>query len=149
MQQFLPILGRALRFIFKFMNAEIKDYFRGGKIKVWKEKFAIVKSRKPFPNSFAVIRDKNEITAVIDQSKVNKNSGNILKIEKDWKLLTFDIVLPFGLVGFLAKISGLLAGEGIGIFVISAYSTDHIFIKEKDINKAIKKLESAGFKIIK
>lgn len=148
MQQFLPILGRALHLIFKFMNAEIKDYFRGGKIKVWKEKFAIVKSRKPFPNSFAVIRDKNEITSVIDQSEI-KDNKNIIKIEKDWKLLTFGTVLPFGLVGFLAKISGLLAGEGIGIFVISAYSTDHIFIKEKDINKAIKKLESAGFKIIK
>jgi len=51
------------------------------------------------------------------------------------------------LVGFLAKISKILADENISIFVISAYSTDHILVKDKDINKVIKKLESIGLTI--
>jgi uncharacterized protein len=54
------------------------------------------------------------------------------------------MVLPFELVGFLAKVSQVLADEKISIFAISAYSTDHILVKKKDLEKAIKKLESLG-----
>ena len=126
----------------------IEDYFKNGRISVWKERFAIIKSKKPFTDSFAVIKDKNEITSVIDQSKI-KNNKNIIEINKDWRLLTFDMVLPFGLVGFLAKISKILADSGISIFVVSSYSTDHLLIKEKNLKKAMNKLESLGFRISK
>ena len=123
----------------------VEDYFKSGKIKIWKEKFAVIKSKHPIADSFAVINDKNEITAVIDQSKIEENSNNIINIEKDWKILTFDMILPFGLVGFLAKISKILADENISIFVISSYSTDHILIKEKNLNRALEKLSELGF----
>lgn len=56
------------------------------------------------------------------------------------------MVLPFGLVGFLAKISKTLADENISIFVISAFSTDHILVKEKNLKKAISKLKNLGLK---
>ena len=114
-----------------------------GKFYVWREKFAVAKSKRVLPNSFAVIRDKNEITVVIDQFKVSES--DVIEIERDWKIITFDMLLPFGLVGFLAKVSKALADENISIFAISAYSTDHILVKEKDISKAIKKLEALGF----
>ena len=122
------------------MQAE--DYFRNGKIYVWKETFAIVKSKKTYANAFANIIDRNEITVIIDQSKFNEI--DIIGIEKNWKILTFDMTLPFGLVGFMAKVSQALADEKISIFAISAYSTDHILVKEKDLSKAIKKLENLG-----
>ena len=98
-----------------------------------------------FQNAFAFVCDKNEITVVMDQSKVDECVDEILAIERDWKIITFDLELPFELVGFIAKISTALAEEGISIFVISAYSTDHILVKEKDLPKAIKKLEKIGF----
>ena len=122
------------------MKAE--DYFRNGKVYVWKETFAVVKSKKTYPKAFANIIDKNETTVIIDQSKFNEKDG--IEIEKDWKILTFDMVLPFGLVGFMAKVSQALADEKISIFAISAYSTDHVLVKEKDLSKAIKKLENLG-----
>ena len=125
---------------------KLENYIQNGKFYVWKETFAIVKSKKALPDSFAVIKDKNEITAIIEQSEINKNKKHIIKIDKNWKIITFDMILSFGLVGFLAKISRILADEKISIFVISAYSTDHILIKEKDVNKAIKKLKSIGLK---
>ena len=58
------------------------------------------------------------------------------------------MVLPFGLVGFMAKVSQAFADEKISIFAISAYSTDHVLVKEKDLNKAIKKLKNLGCEII-
>lgn len=119
---------------------KLENYFKKGKFYVWKGNFAIVKSKKVLPNSFAVIKDKNEITCVISQSKI-KDNKNIIKVDKDWKILTFDMVLPFGLVGFLAKISKTLADAKVNVFVISAYSTDHILVKERDLEKALKHLE--------
>jgi len=124
---------------------QLKHYFNDGKIFVWKETFAIVKSKKVLPNSFAAIKDKDEITCVIGQSKIKNNKG-IIEANKDWKILTFDMVLPFELVGFLAKISKILAGENISIFVISSFSTDHILVKKKNLKKAINKLKNVGFK---
>ncbi|MBI2660624.1 ACT domain-containing protein [Candidatus Woesearchaeota archaeon] len=123
----------------------LKDYFKKGKFYVWEEKFAIVKAKKPLANAFAIIKDKNEITCIINQSKI-KNKKNIIKIDKGWKIIIFDVVLPFGLVGFLAKISKTLASEGIGIFVVSSYSTDHILIKKNNIKKAVNKLKSLGLR---
>jgi len=124
---------------------ELQNYFKNGKVYVWKETFAVIKSKKTYPDAFANIIDKNEITVIIDQSKFNEE--DVIEIEKDWKILTFAMVLPFGLVGFLAKVSRALADEKISIFAISAYSTDHILVKEKDLTKAIKKLENLGFSV--
>ncbi|MFH1589734.1 MAG: ACT domain-containing protein [archaeon] len=121
---------------------KLEDYFKNSKVIVWKENFAVVKSKKSYPEAFANIIDKNETTVVIEENKVNKN--DIIEIERNWKILTFDMVLPFELVGFIAKISEILAKENISIFVISAYSTDHILIKKKDLEKTKEKLKSIG-----
>ncbi len=123
-----------------------ENYLKNGKFYVWDETFSIIKSKKSLSNSFAIIKDKNEITIIIDQLKI-KNNKNIIKIDKNWKIITFDMVLPFGLVGFIANISKALADENIGIFVISSYSTDHILVKKENLNKAINNLKSLGFKI--
>ncbi|MFA4820246.1 MAG: ACT domain-containing protein [Candidatus Aenigmatarchaeota archaeon] len=121
-----------------------EDFFKNGKFYVWKEVFAVVKSKKPLAGAFAVIQDKNETTVIIDQSKFSETA---IEMEKGWKILTFEMVLPFGLVGFLAKISKALADENISLFAISAYSTDHILVKEKDLSKAISKLKTLGLSI--
>ena len=122
------------------MNAE--DYFKNGKVYVWKETFAVIKSKKTYHGAFANIIDKNETTVIIDQSKFNEKDA--IEIESNWKILTFDMVLPFELIGFMAKVSQALADEKISIFAISAYSTDHVLVKEKDLSKAITKLENLG-----
>ena len=121
---------------------DLEKYFKNGKVCVWKETFAIIKAKKPYPNAFANIIDKNEITVIIEQSKYNDE--DVIEVEKDWKILTFDMVLPFGLVGFLAKVSKVLADENITIFAVSAYSTDHILVKEKDLARAEEKLKELG-----
>jgi len=121
----------------------LENYFENGKVYIWKETFAIIKSKKSYPNAFVNIIDKNETTVIIEQSKYDDE--DVIEIEKDWKVLTFDMVLPFELVGFLAKVSKVLADEKIPLFAISAYSTDHILVKEKDLARAKKKLQNSGF----
>ena len=80
---------------------DLENYLKNGKVYFWKETFAIIKSKKPYPMAFANIIDKNETTVIIEQSKYDEE--NVIEIEKGWKILTFDMVLPFGLVGFLAN----------------------------------------------
>jgi hypothetical protein len=125
---------------------KLENYFIDGKVIVWKECFAVIKSKKADSDAFTNIVDKNEITVIINQDKLNNK--DIIEIEKDWKIITFDMVLPFGLVGFLAKISSALAEQNISIFVISAFSTDHLLVKKKDITKTKAILKKLGFIIM-
>jgi len=118
---------------------------KGLKVIVWKDKFAVAKARRSVEDAFAVIKDKNEITVIAEQQKIN--AEDVIEVRGGWKILTFDAVLPFDLIGFLATISRALAEENISILAISSYSTDHILVMEKDLGKAIKKLESLGVRI--
>lgn len=45
--------------IFKFIM-DLENYFKNGKIYIWKETFAMIKAKKPYLNAFANIIDKNE-----------------------------------------------------------------------------------------
>jgi len=112
---------------------------------VWGGVFAIAKTKKIIDGAFAVIQDKNEITVIFEESKIGENKSNIIEVENGYKIITFDMVLPFGLVGFLAKISRALAEANISIFAISAFSTDHILVKQNDLLKTIEKLQEIGF----
>jgi hypothetical protein len=124
---------------------ELREYFRHGRILVAAEKYAIVKSRRACSDAFAVIRDANETSSIIEESRLRNQK--FLGIEGDWRRITFDMILPFTLIGFFAHVSGALAREGIPIFTISGYSTDHIFVKNKDLDRAVKALETLGFSV--
>ena len=125
------------------MNPE--TFLKNGSVHVWDQSFAMIRSRRTHPEAFANIIDHNDITVIMDQTKVDEE--DVIEIQKGWKLLTFEMVLPFELVGFLATVSNAFAEEGIPIFAVSAYSTDHIFVKEEDLPKAKEKLRTLGCRI--
>ena len=89
---------------------------------------------------FAVIRDKNEVTVIAKEGCVLRSISE----EKFFKLVTFDVTLPFDLSGFLSHVSALLASKNMPIFAVSAYSTDHVFVREADLDGAVEVLEKDG-----
>jgi hypothetical protein len=89
---------------------------------------------------FSIIRDKNEVTVIAKEGLELQRVSE----EKFFKLITFDVTLPFGLTGFLSHVSKLLASKNIFIFAISAYSTDHILVREEDLDSAIEVLKKDG-----
>jgi hypothetical protein len=125
----------------KSQEDEIKEVI------ISKEKYAILKSQKVQEGAFVNIIDKNEITVIVSQDSVDHD--NIIEMQKDFRLLTFNMILPFNVVGFISKISEALAKEKIPLFVISAYTTDHILLKEEYLNQAVKALAGLGFKVKK
>ena len=76
-------------------------------------------------------------TELIPQNNVERDDG--------WKALRIIGMLDFSLVGILAQISNILAENSIGIFAVSTFNTDYIFVKRFNFDKAIKALEDAGF----
>ena len=64
-----------------------------------------------------------------------------------WKGFRITGVLDFSLIGILSKISSILAENKIGIFAVSTYNTDYIFVKEENFDKAIKALKDSGYDI--
>ena len=74
---------------------------------------------------------------------------NIVERDDDWNALRINGILDFSLIGILARISNILAENGIGIFAVSTFNTDYIFVKKNNFDKAIKALEDAGFIIEK
>jgi len=68
----------------------------------------------------------------------------IRREETGWKIITFDVELPFELTGFLAVVAGVLAEQGTPIFALSAFSTDHLLVREVDLETAVQALVGLG-----
>ncbi len=65
--------------------------------------------------------------------------------EDGWRGFRVCGVLDFGLTGILAGISTVLAAEKIGLFAVSTYNTDYIFVKAEDFSSAQAALTRAGY----
>ena len=61
--------------------------------------------------------------------------------EVNYRLIAFDVVLDPTLIGFMAKITKALAGAKISVLPFAAYSRDHIFVADRDFDKAMQVLE--------
>jgi len=89
---------------------------------------------------FAIIKDDKEVTVVAKEGTKLESTSE----ERFFRLITFDVVLPFGLTGFLSHVCTLLSCEEIPILAFSAYSTDHILVNEKNLTSAMEALEKDG-----
>ena len=89
---------------------------------------------------FAIIKDQNEVTVIAKEGFVSQP----IAVEGYFRRITFDVALPYDLIGFAALISTLLANKNIPILVYSAYSTDHLFVKEEDLDCTVETLEKDG-----
>ena len=56
--------------------------------------------------------------------------------------------LDFSLIGILARISTILAENGISIFAISTFNTDYILVKEEKFEQALSVLKDNGYEML-
>lgn len=73
---------------------------------------------------------------------------NTLCRDDGWRGFRIQGTLDFSLIGILAKISSVLADNGIGIFAVSTYNTDYIFTKAENFRRALDALAECGYTII-
>ena len=80
---------------------------------------------------FAIIFDQHEITIVAPietWAYIAERSPNAVREQGSFRLITFDVVLPPTLIGYMARISAALAQAQVPIFPFAAYSRDHIIV---------------------
>ena len=73
---------------------------------------------------------------------------NTIERDDGWKAFRIQGVLDLSLIGILSGISKILADNGIGIFAISTFNTDYIFVKEENFQRALDLLTDDGHGII-
>jgi len=121
------------------------EYLQNGTVSISDDTYAVCRTDHNHPGAFATIQDETETTVVLNQDDVDTVDAS--EVEPGWKRLTFEMDLPFELVGFLSTVASALAEVDISVFVISTYSTDHVFVKEDDLDAAVLQLENLGCKV--
>jgi hypothetical protein len=121
---------------------DVEEFLRDTTVRVSTARYAVAQVNEPVPDAFATVQAPSETTAVVEEARLDALEP--LAVERGWRVLTFEVVLPFDLVGFLARVATELAEAGVSIFALSAYSTDHVLVKESDLEAATGRLEALG-----
>jgi hypothetical protein len=80
--------------------------------------------------------------------KTEDTPQNTVERDDGWRGFRVQGVLDFSLIGILSKLSGILAEHRIGIFAVSTYNTDYIFVKEENYARALTVLASEGYTVV-
>ncbi|HEY0321651.1 MAG TPA: ACT domain-containing protein [Pyrinomonadaceae bacterium] len=99
----------------------------------------------PRPESiFMLLKDGHEVTLLLEESdwRAMRHAVRDARIEGGFRLLTLDIMLDWTVVGFLAHVTNLLAQAGISCGALSAFSRDHLLIKQDELAKALRILST-------
>ena len=103
--------------------------------------YACVDVSRPF--CFAGVTDE-EYSLVCPTEEVPENTEGR---EDGWRCFRIRGVLDFSLTGILAGIAEILASNEIGLFAVSTFNTDYIFVKEEQFPKVLSLLGQAGYKV--
>ena len=94
---------------------------------------------------FFIGKTEEEVSLVC---KTEDAPAQTLARDDGWRGIRVQGTLDFSLIGVLSKLSGILAEHKIGIFAVSTYNTDYIFVKEENFEKALAALASEGYTIV-
>jgi hypothetical protein len=89
----------------------------------------------------AVVRTRRELSIVCREEAVPPAHA---EVERGFRALAVVGTLDFMLTGIVASLAAPLAEAGISIFGISTYDTDHILVRQADLEAAKRALAAAG-----
>ena len=91
---------------------------------------------------FMILRDAHEVTLLVEEEDWRRirHAVRDAKTESGYRMITLDIELPWSTVGYLARVTEILAAAGISVGALSSFSRDHLLVKQDDLPKALKVL---------
>ncbi len=91
---------------------------------------------------FLVFRDGREVTLLLGEDDWQRLRHLIrdARIERGFRLVTLDIELPWNVVGYLARVTEILAASEIPVGALSSFSRAHLLIKQDDLGRALRVL---------
>jgi len=105
-------------------NAQIPSWAKGGSLS-------------------SITRTSDEVSVVCPEECIPEG----VQCEGGWKCLKIKGPFDLSTVGILASIAEPLAKADLSIFVISSFDTDHVLIKKRDVERAVRILSDAGHRI--
>lgn len=93
----------------------------------------------------SLTRDKDEVTLIVSEDEWTRIAPRFPRAEvlPRRRMIAFDTVLEFTVVGFIAEISRALAEAGISILNTSTYKTDIVFVDESRFEVAVNAVKRA------
>ena len=64
------------------------------------------------------------------------------RVERHYRAISSEMDLPDGLVGFMAAISGALAGAAVPLLAVCGYAKDHLLVREEHLDAALAAIEA-------
>lgn len=138
------------------MDVSVEELLRRAKVEVAPETFVVAGLRHDewarllenpelSPRADAtmmLLRDRYEVTLVVEEEdwRAMRHVVRDARVEAGWRLVTFDVVLPWDLVGFLAHVTRILAEAGVSVGALTAFSRDHLLVKQENLAKALRAL---------
>ncbi len=93
-------------------------------------------------SNFMLLRDPFEVTLLLEEEdwRAMRHAARDARVEGGFRLVTLDVELPWDVVGFLAHVTALLGAGGVAVGALSAFSRDHLLIKQDELGKALRVL---------
>jgi uncharacterized protein len=92
--------------------------------------------------TFMLLRDEQEVTLLLDETdwRTIRHAVRDARVEGGFRLVTLDLALDWSTVGYLARVTEILARARISCGALSAFSRDHLLIKQDDLGTALRAL---------
>lgn len=84
-------------------------------------------------------KEEEGITVITEKELADKNG---LNYQGEWGMITLTVNSDLYAIGFLAKITNLLANENISVNAVSAFYHDHLLVPSEKADDALKILNS-------
>ena len=97
----------------------------------------------PRPDAvFMLLRDAHEVTLLLEEEdwRAMRHAARDARTEGDFRLVTLDIELQWNVVGYLARVTELLAAAGVSVGALSAFSRDHLLVRQGDLAALLRAL---------
>lgn len=117
------------------------------------ETYAVARlgAREPLPpwahassGFMSITRTKEELSIVCRGSAVPSDA----RAEHDWRGVKLHGPFAFDQVGVLSSFVSPLAASRIGVFAVSTFDTDYVFVKQADLDRALSALAAAGHALV-
>ena len=138
------------------MDVSVEELLRRAKVEVAPETFVLVGLRHAdwarllespelsprAESNFMLLRDPFEVTLLVEEAdwRAMRHAARDARVEAGFRLVTLDVELPWDVVGFLAHVTAILAEASVPVGALSAFSRDHLLIKQDDLGAALRVL---------
>ena len=89
---------------------------------------------------WSVTRTPDELSVVCETGREPPGATTV----GPWALMSVVGPLDFSLVGILESLLVPLAAEGVSVFTVSTFDTDHVLVRDEDLDAAVSALRAAG-----